>query len=383
MTLMQENNFSPYLVGGCVRDFLMGKIPHDFDITVSVPPEDIVSLFESKGYRTIPKGRQFGTIGVLYNKEVIEITPYRIEGDYTDSRHPDTVVFVKDVRFDLARRDFTINAMAMDKNGEIVDLFGGKDDLKFGIIRCVGNADERFGEDSLRILRAIRFASRFGFTIEEKTRRAMSAKKELLANISSERIHSELKGTLCFPKSYEILTDCIDVISEIIPQFTPHEFLKSSDGDFSSKLFSCILNNNFSEICKICDYLKLSNLESEKIKGMHILYTQVLTLNNGKIVFNDKTKTALCDWSDEYITDLFLLTKSDMTAYSEFLNNGIYNTCQLAVTGGDIAVSGLVPKVETAKHLKNILYAVSLGKIQNSKPEIFNYLENLHCNETE
>ena len=383
MSLMHKNDFSPYLVGGCVRDFLMGKTPHDFDITVCVCPDAIIRLFEDNNYRTIPKGRKFGTIGVLCGKEVVEITPYRIEGSYTDSRHPDTVEFVKDISLDLSRRDFTINAMAMDKDGKILDLFGGKEDLTGKTVRCVGKADKRFGEDALRILRAIRFASRLGFTIEEKTRLAMSNKKHLLHNISAERIHSELEGTLIHPRSYEILTDCSDVIAEIIPGFVPHEFLKSDYGDFSARLFSCILTNNFSDICKICDFLKLSNAEADKIKSMHTLYTQMLTLDKGKIIFDEKTKTALCTLCSEYIKDLFLITNSDTKELLDFLDNGIYTVKKLAVSGGDIANSEIFPKSETSNVLQNVLYAVALGRINNTREEIFNYLDFLLNNKSE
>ncbi|MBR3995119.1 MAG: hypothetical protein IKI97_07545 [Clostridia bacterium] len=383
MHLMEEHNFSPYLVGGCVRDFIMGKTPHDYDITVGVLPEKISELFEANGFRTIPKGRKFGTVGVLVENEVVEITPYRIESEYNDSRHPDKVEFVKDIKIDLTRRDFTINAMAMATNGNILDIFGGTDDIKNKILRCVGNPDERFREDALRILRAIRFSSRLSFSIEAETRMAMSKNSALLGKISSERIYSELKGTLFFPHSYDILTECNDIICSIIPGFVPHEFLRSSTGDFPTRLFSCICHNSFDEICEICSYLKLSNYETDKITSMHTLYNSILTRNGKKIIFDEKTKKALCDYKPEYIEDLFIFFDSFTDELYNFLKNGVYTTEKLAISGGDIALMGIFPKTETAKILRSVLYQVSLGKVLNKKTNITQFLFDLQKNQSE
>ena len=383
MRLMEEQNFSPYLVGGCVRDFIMGKTPHDYDITVGALPEEISELFESKGFRTIPKGRKFGTVGVLSENEVVEITPYRIESEYNDSRHPDKVEFVKDIKLDLARRDFTINAMAMDTDGNILDIFGGIDDIQNKILRCVGNADERFREDALRILRAIRFASRLGFSIESETRKAMSYSKTLLKKISSERIYSELKSTLFFPHSYDILSDCIDIINSIIPDFTPNEFLRSGNGDFPARFLSCVSHCNIDNVYNICSELKLSNYETDKITSMHTLYNSVLTRNGKKIIFDEKTKIALCDYKTEYIEDLFVLSDSETTELHYFIKNGVYTLQKLAISGGDIASMNIFPKNETAKILHSVLYQVSLGKTLNTKASITQFLLDLHKKESE
>ena len=375
MKLMENHNFSPFLVGGCVRDYIMGECPHDYDITVSALPEEIISLFESEGYKTDFKGKQFGTVAVYIDDEEIEITPHRTEGDYTDSRHPNKVEFVKDVRLDLSRRDITINAMAMSLDGRILDIFGGLDDIKSKTIRCVGNPAVRFTEDALRILRVIRFASRLGFSLEEETRTALTFCKKLLKNISAERIQDELRRTLCFPYSYNILLECDDVIKEIIPEFKADNFLMCEYGDFPLKLFSCIREASYEGACNICEFLKLPNTESEKIKKLHMLYNSELTVADNKIVFDNAAKISMCEGNADYIKELFVFSGSDMTSLNNFTENGVYMSRQLAVTGGEIASSGLFAKNLTGLIHKKVLHSVSVGEIENTRSAIFDYLK--------
>lgn len=190
MNNLKENGFEAYIVGGCVRDFLRGVKPKDWDITTNAKPEEIQKIFPENFYEN-----NFGTVTVITKSKdktlkTIEITPYRIEGKYTDKRHPDSVKFAKTLKEDLSRRDFTINAMAFDGK-KIVDPFGGQKDLGKGIIHAVGNPQERFSEDALRMLRAIRFANQLNFEIEEKTLEAIKKEEHLLAVISKERIRDE------------------------------------------------------------------------------------------------------------------------------------------------------------------------------------------------
>src|SRR5699024_3207230 len=168
---LNENGFEAYAVGGCVRDSLMGRIPNDWDITTSALPLEVKGLFR----KTVDTGIQHGTVTVLLGGGAYEVTTYRLDGEYEDSRHPKTVEFTSLLSEDLRRRDFTINAMAANEE-ELVDLFGGREDLEARIIRCVGDANERFSEDALRILRAVRFAAQLGFSIEEKTMEAICEK---------------------------------------------------------------------------------------------------------------------------------------------------------------------------------------------------------------
>ena len=188
---LEASGFEAFVVGGCVRDLLFKKKPKDWDITTNAKPEEIQKIFPDSFYEN-----KFGTVGVKTDSEdeslkVIEITTYRIESKYSDKRHPDKVEFTKDINEDLKRRDFTVNALAMDKDGEITDLFGGQEDLKNKLIRAVGNPEERFDEDALRLLRAIRFAIQLGFEIEEKTFQAIREKSGLIQMIAKERIRDE------------------------------------------------------------------------------------------------------------------------------------------------------------------------------------------------
>lgn len=185
---IEQAGFEACAVGGCVRDSILGRIPDDWDITTSAKPEDIKRIFR----HTVDTGIQHGTVTVLINKECYEVTTYRIDGEYEDSRHPKEVIFTPLLAEDLKRRDFTINAMAYNDTKGIIDLFGGREDLKARVIRCVGNPIERFGEDALRIMRAVRFSAQLGYQIEAKTEEAIKELAHTLKHISVERIQVEL-----------------------------------------------------------------------------------------------------------------------------------------------------------------------------------------------
>ncbi len=188
ITILQNHGYEAYAVGGCVRDSVLGREPEDWDITTSAMPEETKALFA----KTFDTGIEHGTVTVLMGDEGFEVTTYRIDGEYEDSRHPKEVTFTRNLKEDLQRRDFTINAMAYNEKDGLVDIFGGIQDLRAGVIRCVGNAVERFSEDALRILRGIRFAAQLGFGMEDDTRRAMGELAPVLGKISAERIQAEL-----------------------------------------------------------------------------------------------------------------------------------------------------------------------------------------------
>lgn len=208
--------FEAYVVGGCVRDSLLGRTPQDWDITTSATPIQVKSLFA----HTIDTGIRHGTVTVMLGREGFEVTTYRIDGEYEDSRHPKEVTFTPSLEEDLKRRDFTINAMAYNEEAGLVDLFGGLNDMGEKIIRCVGDAKERFGEDALRILRAIRFSAQLGYTIEEQTRAAIRALAGSLSQISAERIQAELVKLLVSPHP-DYLRDAweLGVTRVILPEF--------------------------------------------------------------------------------------------------------------------------------------------------------------------
>ena len=216
-----ESGYEAYFVGGCVRDSLMNRPCNDFDITTSAKPLEIEEALNRKGIRYFETGLKHGTVTAVIDGEAFEITTYRTDGEYLDARHPENVVFVSDLSEDLSRRDFSINALAYNAKDGIVDKFGGIDDIKKGIIRTVGNPDKRFNEDALRIMRALRFASTLGFIIESETADSIHKNAELLNNISSERIYSELMKLLLGVNCEKILLEFKDVIGVIIPELIP------------------------------------------------------------------------------------------------------------------------------------------------------------------
>ena len=219
ITRLEQAGFSAYAVGGCVRDSLLGLRPHDWDLCTSARPEEMQEVF--RGERTAETGLKHGTLTVIADHIPYEITTFRTDGAYTDHRHPDSVSFVREVAGDLSRRDFTVNAMAYSPRTGLVDLFGGREDLAGRIIRCVGEPRERFTEDALRILRALRFASVYDFSIDPETDKALRGLAPTLENVAAERIREELFKLLCGKAAGRILRAYPEVIACIIPDVRP------------------------------------------------------------------------------------------------------------------------------------------------------------------
>ena len=216
---LESSGFQAYIVGGCVRDMLLGRKINDMDITTNASPQQVMEIFSD--LKVIPTGIKHGTVTVLYDCEPFEITTFRIDRGYSDSRRPDSVEFSSSLEEDLARRDFTVNAIAMDINGNIHDPFNGEADLKAGILRCVGEPEKRFSEDALRILRCIRFLSVLGFKADKKTAEAAMSLKEKLNNISRERCRDELCKMLMGDNFAEAALEYREIISQVIPEFRP------------------------------------------------------------------------------------------------------------------------------------------------------------------
>ena len=212
---LETAGFQAYAVGGCVRDGILGKEPDDWDLTTDARPEEVKALFP----RTVDTGLQHGTVTVLLGGEGYEVTTYRIDGSYSDGRHPDSICFTPSLAEDLKRRDFTINAMAVSERGELVDLFGGQEDLARGCIRCVGDPYARFREDALRMLRAVRFAAQLNFEIEAETFKALTELSSNLARVSKERILAELTKLLLsnHPEKLELL-----YVAGLAPEMAAH-----------------------------------------------------------------------------------------------------------------------------------------------------------------
>ena len=206
------------IVGGSVRDFLLGKTPGDYDITTSALPDEVKAVFSTE--RTIDTGIKHGTVTLILDSVPYEITTYRFDGEYDDSRHPSSVSFTRRIEDDLMRRDFTVNAMAYSTRHGLTDLYGGRGDIAARLIRAVGDADTRFGEDALRILRALRFAATLGFDIEKDTADAVIRNAYRLSKVSAERIYIEWRKLLCGEHSYRIIRDFSAVVGEIIPELS-------------------------------------------------------------------------------------------------------------------------------------------------------------------
>ncbi len=217
--LLTDAGYEAYAVGGCVRDSIMGMTPHDWDICTSAEPQEVLFVLGKKNI--VKNGEKHGTVTVLFNRIPYEITTFRSDGEYRDHRRPENVCFVRSLREDLARRDFTVNAIAYNDSTGICDYYDGAGDIEKKIIRCVGDPDKRFNEDALRILRALRFSSRLGFTIEKKTSESIHKNAPLLKSISSERIMSEFTQILMGKNTERVLLDYSDVIAVFIPEIKP------------------------------------------------------------------------------------------------------------------------------------------------------------------
>ncbi len=285
--ILESNGHEAFAVGGCVRDAIMGREPHDWDITTSAKPEEVKALFK----RTIDTGIQHGTVTVMLNHIGYEVTTYRIDGTYSDGRHPEQVTFTSNLVEDLKRRDFTINAMAYNDRAGVVDEFGGIDDLQHGVIRCVGQATERFTEDALRILRAIRFSAQLGFTIEEATASAIVSLGSNLMKISKERIQTELDKLLTsnHPNRIKLIAqynlgqyifegatilntsrmDSYNQIADIMNNLTPDHFLRFAtlliyEDQPKTVLKKLKFDNNTIDICGKLSVLKTVPVPTDK-----------------------------------------------------------------------------------------------------------------------
>lgn len=364
--------YEGYLVGGCVRDFLLGREPSDFDITTSALPEETMAVFAE--HRVIPTGIKHGTVTVMHEGEPFEITTYRTETTYADGRHPDSVSFTRSLREDLCRRDFTVNAMAMGLDGEVVDLYGGREDLAAGIIRAVGEPAVRFTEDALRILRAFRFAAKLGFAIEKDTLAAATALAPRLSLVSRERIFEELSKLLCgkcagqvlaamydggvFDSVFEKPQICKDAFSYIdkLPCRADIRFaaLMLGDGNFEAHIRS----------------LKSSTAFAEQVKQTLLcelpLQTDAATLYR-----------AVYRYGAAPLLDRALLEGREElhSAVSALLENAdCLCVRDLAITGEDVLAKTDFRGKDIKTALEKVLFAVFDGKIPNTREAQLEYL---------
>lgn len=372
---LKKSGYEAYLVGGSVRDIAMGKNPFDYDITTSALPDEIKKVFKDE--KTVDTGLKHGTVTLVTEKGALEITTFRIDGEYKDSRHPQNVTFTRSLYEDLARRDFTINAMATDGK-EITDPFGGRKDLEGKILRCVGDPYKRFSEDALRIMRCLRFAAILRFDIEEETKRALIKCAPLLKNVSAERLFAELKKLLSGMDAEKIIVEYFDVFSLFL------KGLKLSPGlnnlpdakDNAMRLALFLLN---SPECEILALLK-SDKKTER---------DVSALKNGSKMLSSTDRISLKRLMGTYPhmeEDIILFShlsgiitedekKALLNSAREIKEKGeCFSIKTLAVSGSDLEKLGIKGK-DVGETLSLLLSAVIEGRAENEKYTLLDYLK--------
>lgn len=419
--VLQEAGFEAYAVGGCIRDSLLGRTPNDWDITTSAKPMEVKALFSN----TIDTGIQHGTVTILLDREGFEVTTYRIDGEYEDGRHPKEVSFTGSLEEDLKRRDFTINALAYNETAGLIDIFEGQKDLKDGIIRCVGNAEERFTEDALRMLRAIRFSAQLGYRIEENTLTAIHKLAGNLEKISAERIQTELLKLMVSPHPDYLRTayECgvtkvffpeFDLAMET-PQNHPHHCYNVGEHILHSLLevpadkvlrLTMLLHDIAKPQCLTVDEKGITHFHGHEEMGaeMSRVILRRLRMDNdttdkvcrlvrfhdyGNGVAPDRriVRRAVNKIGEDLFADFLLVKKADLLAQSMYLrkeklsNLAAWDACYreiceaeecvslrtLAVNGRDLITAGLQPGRELGDILKQLLDEVLETPEKNEK----------------
>ena len=384
---LHRAGFGAYAVGGCVRDSLLGLAPHDWDLCTAARPGQVMELFGED--RCIPTGLQHGTVTVKRDGKLYEITTFRTEGRYSDGRHPDSVAFVPDLREDLARRDFTINAMAYSAEEGLCDPFGGREDLARGVVRGVGEPLRRFGEDALRILRLYRFAARFGFAIDEATEAAAKQLASHLDCVSAERIEEELNKLLAAPQPGAYLEP--EVLAFVLPELPPEELAKArkqvdalpaGTEQVSARWAALLLPLGETGARKALKRLKCSNA---RIDG-----TAVLVRECGEKTPDALDKCDLCLQAKRLLGRYDLHTVQQLTALWTALapeekasfdalraeaealtaQGACCRISQLAVSGRDLMAAGAAPGPGLRRVLEALLEEVITGRLPNEKTEL-------------
>ena len=424
--LINDHGYEAYVVGGAVRDLISGKTPHDYDLASSARPEELIAIMEEEGLRTIIEtGLKHGTVTVISDGELLEITTYRSDGDYSDSRHPDSVRFSTDIEEDVRRRDFTVNALYLDADGNVRDLVGGVKDIEDKVIRAVGDPKTRFSEDALRIMRGLRFASKTGAVIDPDTKAAMNDKRELLREISAERIKTELTGLICGKDASRVIRENIDILSVIIPELKVMEgFDQKSDYHHLDLLEHtlCVLDNIplgedekrdealsyaalFHDIGKpatftvdedgkghmkghpkysasialdIADKLKFSNELKDRV-GLLVRLHDTFVKPDKKSVHR-----FMCRYTSDLLDQLEILQRADIIAHSpkgrermdtlmaisgirrELMEEAVpLSVKDLAINGNDLISLGVAPGPRMGHILNTLLEKVVAGEIDN------------------
>lgn len=378
---LEDAGFEAYFVGGSVRDVLLHRHVHDVDITTSAYPEEVKELFD----KSIDTGIKHGTVTVLYGGESYEITTFRTESGYQDFRRPDHVTFVQNLDEDLKRRDFTINALAMDMHGDIVDLFNGIEDLKNHIIRAVGNPEKRFHEDALRMMRAVRFMSQLEFKLEEKTEQAIKDNHELLKKISVERIREEFVKMGLGPFSRQAFQIFLDTqLSEDVPDFAGkknllqvYPQLKFSP-TVETSLWAVIIillkvpNENIDKFMR--DW-KNSNAMTEKVEQIIKMFDLIADHVPTDYELFEAGEDIIINTID--VADILGQPVSSEALVDRYLALPIKTPSELAVDGRFLIKRGMRPGAQLGRTLNQIRKKVVAGEIENSEEAIEQYLDDL------
>jgi len=403
--ILESRSFHAYIVGGCVRDMFLSRDPQDWDITTDALPPDILDCFD--GYKILKTGMKHGTVTVFIDSTPLEITTHRIDGNYSDSRRPDTVTFTENLKEDLKRRDFTINAIAYHPSGQIYDFFDGEKDIKQKVIRCVGDADVRFSEDALRILRALRFSSQLGFSIDALTAESIHKNAALLGLIARERIGSEFSKLLLGQNVEQVLANYWDVFERILPSF-------DYDKDTWEHTASLVQNAPHNLVIRLALLIyptvkvKADGEENVKIKCHNML--RALSFNHktsfaviSLLLAMDREVTAnkidikvllnlIGKETFERLIDVWkVMVESDeikqksicaaLDVYHQILeNNECFSLKQLAINGSDLIELGIKNGKEIGDKLNALLQMVIEEKIENNKAILIAVAETIEQN---
>ena len=431
---LERAGYCAVVVGGCVRDSLMEKTPHDWDMATSATPEEMKEALS--GIRLLETGIRHGTLTALADGMQVEITTFRKDGSYGDGRHPDTVTFSRRLEDDLARRDFTVNAMAYSAKTGVADLFCGQEDLKNQVLRCVGEPEKRFCEDALRIARAMRFSAVLGFSIEAKTARAMVSLRERLSLVAVERIWQEWRKLLCGPRAASVLREFAPIACQIIPelkacmscnQHNPHHFgnvwehtltaLENSKAELPVRLavllhdigkpgcFSLDENGIGHFYGHAAESSRMADEICRRLRMDNAIRTRAATLiryHDGPIIGNEKLlRRRLRQLGEEAFFQLLEVQKADTMGLAEpyrserlplleetqqkahkILEEGAcFSMKQLAVSGRELLAAGIEPGPEIGRLLRRMLEAVSEGEIDNNLEDLLNFAQQIRKKE--
>jgi len=415
-------------VGGCVRDILLGGNPHDWDITTSATPDEMLEIFKDLRLAPVSSGGiKHGTVTVIIDHSPIEVTTFRCDGEYSDGRRPDSVGFSRELSDDLCRRDFTVNAMCIDENGDIVDMFGGRQDLSDRIIRAIGDPDRRFKEDALRILRALRFSASLGFEIEEKTAESMFANADRLTLLAKERIGSELVKLICAPHFLDTALKYKQLLCLVLPELSPmigmyqredyhccdvyeHTVRAAAAAPADSTLRLAMLLHDIgkpacsdgkghfhrhesvgAEIAE--DILKRFNIsKAQRERVLMLIARHSIPISNDRI----KLKKLLSKYGEPALFQLLEVKRADCMAQRPEIaaarlaelekirsallelvsETPVLTLSQLAISGNDLKALGMTPSPQMGQLLNEMLKLVIAEQLPNDREQLTEYAKN-------